>query len=558
MKSRFSSVAWITSLIAAGIAIVIAIIVPAGYFVISYQYITGTLDAQAELVARTTERMVMANPDTWQFEEIRLQELLEHHHDQEIPELRSIVDSYGTVIASMTDLPSKPLVTRRYDVYDAGSIVGHIEISRSLRPLLTRTVLIGTVSFLVGSFIFLILRIIPLRAVRAEQIKSHKLEIQNRQLQKAESLGRMAGAIAHHFNNMLGAVVGNIELAIMDLPPGSNALENLTEAMKASHRAAEVSSLMLTYLGQTPGKLEPLDLSQTCHLGVSMLRAAIPDKVIMEPDLPSPGPTIRANANQMHQVLTNLVTNAWESICDNQVTVRLTIKTVSPADIPVSHRFPIDWQPQNIPYACMEVTDTGCGIADMDIEKIFDPFFTTNFTGRGMGLPVTLGIVRSHEGAICVESEPGRGTVFRVFLPVSSEEVPLQQEKTVPAPKFEGSGTVLLIEDEEPLRKIAGIMLTRMGYTVLEAKDGVEAVEMFQQSRDQIRCVVSDLTMPRMDGWDTLAALRKISPDIPVILSSGYDEALVMANKHPERPNAFLGKPYQLKDLSDTINRVLS
>ncbi len=397
-----------------------------------------------------------------------------------------------------------------------------------------------------------------------KQVEKEKaeLEAQNRQLQKAESLGRMAGAIAHHFNNMLAVSIGNLELAVMDLPPGSDVLKNLVQAMEASRKAAEVSSLMLTYLGQTPGKHEPLDLSDICHLGMSMLRAVIPNKVIVETELPSPGPTIRANANQMHQVLTNLITNVWESIGDNGGTIRLIIKTVSSADIPASHCFPIDYQPQSIPYACMEVTDTGCGISDKDIEKIFDPFFTTKFTGRGMGLPVVLGIVRAHNGAVSVESKPGRGSVFRIFLPVSTEEIPLQQEKIVPVQKsaisLKGGGTVLLIEDEEQVREMAGIMLSRLGYTVLEAKDGVEAVEIFQQHQDEIRCVLSDLTMPRMDGWETLVALRKLSPDIPVILSSGYDEARVMAGEHPERPNAFLGKPYQLKGLGDTIRRVLS
>jgi two-component system, cell cycle sensor histidine kinase and response regulator CckA len=397
-----------------------------------------------------------------------------------------------------------------------------------------------------------------------KQVEKEKaeLEAQNRQLQKAESLGRMAGAIAHHFNNMLAVSIGNLELAIMDLPPGSDVLKNLIQAMEASRKAAEVSSLMLTYLGQTPGKHEPLDISDICHLGLSMLRAVIPNKVIVETELPSPGPTIRANTNQMHQVLTNLITNVWESIGDNGGTIRLIIKTVSSADIPASHCFPIDYQPLSIPYACMEVTDTGCGISDNDIEKIFDPFFTTKFTGRGMGLPVVLGIVRAHNGAVSVESEPGRGSVFRVFLPVSTEEISLQQEKIVSDQKSAGSlkggGTVLLIEDEEQVRKMAGIMLSRLGYTVLEAKDGVEAVEIFQQHQDEIRCVLSDLTMPRMDGWETLTALRKLSPDIPIILSSGYDEARVMAGEHPERPNAFIGKPYQLKGLGDMIRRVLS
>ena len=205
------------------------------------------------------------------------------------------------------------------------------------------------------------------------------------------------------------------------------------------------------------------------------------------------------------------------------------------------------------------MADTGCGIADKDIEKLFDPFFTTKFTGRGLGLPVVLGIVRRAGGGITVESKPGQGSVFRVFLPVISRRSPPSlPEKAAKAPEIEGGGTVLLIEDEEQVRNMAEVMLTRLGYTVLEARDGIEAVEIFRQHQDEIRCVLSDLTMPRMDGWETLAALRKISPDIPVILSSGYDEAQVMAGEHPERPQAFLGKPYGLKELCGVIGRLLS
>ena len=235
-------------------------------------------------------------------------------------------------------------------------------------------------------------------------------------------------------------------------------------------------------------------------------------------------------------------------------------------DIPAFHRFPIDWQARESVYACLEVVDTGCGITNKDIEKIFDPFFTTKFTGRGLGLSVVIGIVQAHDGGVTVESELGRGSFFRVFLPVLTEEVlcrpslPAMPEvrQTGGAEKFsrlECGNTVLLVEDEEPVRNVARIMLTRLGYAVLEAKDGAEAVEIFRQNKDEIRCVLSDLTMPFMDGWETLTALRKLSPDIPVILSSGYDEAQVIAGDHPERPNAFLGKPYQLKGLGEAIRR---
>ncbi|MBI5592848.1 MAG: PAS domain S-box protein [Deltaproteobacteria bacterium] len=391
---------------------------------------------------------------------------------------------------------------------------------------------------------------------RAEEEKAN-LDAQNRQLLKTESLSRMAGAIAHHFNNQLQIVMGNLELAMSELIRGEPAVI-LTEAMKAARKAAEVSGLMLTYLGQTPGKCEPLDLSETCRRSLPMLRLPITENIVLEAEFPSPGPTIRANAIQILQVLTQLIINAWEAIGEGRGTIHLAVKTVAAKDIPEARRFPVDRQPLNSAHACLEISDTGSGIAQSDIEKIFDPFFTTKFTGRGLGLSVVLGIVRAHGGVITVESQPGKGSVFRVFLPVSGEAICREQEKSVQAPEIEAGGTVLLVEDDDQVRKMALAMLTHLNFTVREAGDGVDAIEVFQQHRDEICCVFCDLTMPRMNGWETLAALRKLSPDIPVVLASGYDEAHVMSGDHAEWPQAFIGKPYQLSGLSDAIHRALA
>jgi len=384
------------------------------------------------------------------------------------------------------------------------------------------------------------------------------LEDTNRQLQKAESLGRMAGAIAHLFNNMLGAAIGNLDLALMDLSADSAAEDSINEAMKACNRAAEVSMLMLTYLGQNQGKKELVDLSDTCLHSLSMIRVMVPDNLVIEHDVPVPGPTVRANMNQILQLLTNLVNNACESITQPQGVIGLAIRNVLPTEIAEMHRFPVNWDPQNTPYACLEVRDTGCGILDEDIDKLFDPFFTTKFIGRGLGLAVILGIVKSHNGVITVESEPGKGSIFRVYLPLSAETMPTAPQKTEEPSQPEEGGTVLLVEDGEMMRQIFKNMLHRLGYAVIEAKDGAEAVDLFKLHGGDIRCVLSDLTMPNMDGWETLTALRKMAPGIPVILSSGYDEGHVMAGDHPEQPNAFLGKPYRIEDLDRMIRFVLS
>ncbi|MBU2621846.1 MAG: PAS domain S-box protein [Proteobacteria bacterium] len=389
----------------------------------------------------------------------------------------------------------------------------------------------------------------------AEEEKAY-MEAQNLKLQKDESLSRMAGAIAHHFNNQLAVVMGNLELAMYKMPRGEGPFINLTEAMQSARKAADMSGLMLTYLGQTNGKHEPLDLSDALRQSMPMLRAAMPKDVALNTDLPSPGPTISADGDQVQQVIANLVINAWEAMSDNRGAIHLIVKTVSLSDISAAHKFPIDWKPQENAYTCIEVVDSGCGIAGKDIEKIFDPFFSTKFTGRGLGLAVVLGIMKSHGGSVTVESESGRGSIFRVFFPVSKQLLLFQQqEKAGEIPVLEGGCKVLLVEDEEAVRKMSKTMLMHMGYTVLEAKDGVEAVDVFRQHKDDIRCVLCDLTMPRLDGWGTLAALRKLAPGIPVILASGYDKENVMAGDHPERPHEFLKKPYNLNELGDAMRR---
>ncbi|MBU1566056.1 MAG: PAS domain S-box protein [Proteobacteria bacterium] len=392
---------------------------------------------------------------------------------------------------------------------------------------------------------------------QAEEAKA-KLESVNRQVQKAESLGRMAGAIAHHFNNKLQVVKGFLELTLDVLQPGDPSIDRLTVAMKAADQAVEVSRMMLTYLGKTLEKREPLDLSEICRKISPMVQAAMPKNLGFKTDLDSPGPTILANAKEIQQILINLVTNAWEAAGDDHGDIYLTAKTVASADISSSFRFPANWQPCGNAYACLEVRDNGCGIADKDLEEVFSPFFSTKFTGRGMGLPVVLGLAQAHQGAVTVESRPGQGSVFRVFLPISEEKIVRQPQKKTKASVIQKTGKVLLVEDDAIVREITSVMLSTMGFTVLRALDGIEAVEKFRQHKDEILFVLSDVAMPRMNGWETLIALRQIVPGIPMILASGYSEEQVMERVHSERPQFFLGKPYGFKDLRDAINRALA
>lgn len=249
-----------------------------------------------------------------------------------------------------------------------------------------------------------------------------QLEAKCRSLEKAESLGRMAGAIAHHYNNLLGAVMGNLELAQYGIDHETDSSKYIGSAMQAAHRAAEISSSMLTYLGQSFAQREQLDFAATCRTGLAGLQAVMPKEADVVVDFPIDGPSVNANAYQIHQVLKKLVTNAWESHSRHRGTIDLSIKTIKPEDIPVENCFPRDCQFQHDLYACLTVRDTGFGIAASDIEKIFDPFYTSKFFGRGLGLSIVLGIVRAHSGFLTVTSKVGRGSLFSIFFPVSGRE----------------------------------------------------------------------------------------------------------------------------------------
>jgi PAS domain S-box-containing protein len=392
---------------------------------------------------------------------------------------------------------------------------------------------------------------------RAEE-ENARLEAKTWNLLKAESLGQMAGAIAHHFNNQLGVVMGNLEMAIEDLPVESKTRGFLVAAMQGARKAAEVSGLMLSYLGQKTGIREPMDLTETCRQSLTLLQTFAPKGLALTVDLPSQGPVISANAGQIQQVLVNLVTNAWEAVGARQGAVNLTVTTVAQAEeIPAVHRFPLDWRRQDCVYACLAIADTGDGITTAEIDKLFDPFYSSKFTGRGLGLPVVLGIVKAHGGAVTVESTKGQGSTFRVFLPVYGRTGCQFTDAESLASTPQGGETVLLVEDEEMMREMVATMLMRLGFKVFTAQDGIEAVEVFTQHSDEVHVVLSDLSMPRMNGWETLAALRRIRPGIPVILVSGQDELNVLAGDHLERPQVFLRKPFQKAELKAALVRVL-
>ncbi|WP_284154650.1 hybrid sensor histidine kinase/response regulator [Desulfofustis limnaeus] len=392
---------------------------------------------------------------------------------------------------------------------------------------------------------------------RAEE-RQVDLDVQQKQIQKAESLQRMAGAIAHLFNNQLYVVMGNLEMALDDLVGSPTVRSKLVNAIRAARRSSEVSGLMLTYLGHNAGEAESIDLSAMCLDSLSRIQRYIPDHVAIETDLSFPGPVVKANTSQLQQVLIQLITNGWEAIGDRIGRIRITTKTINASEIPKSHIAPAEWRCVAEIFACLEISDTGCGISGEEMDKIFDPFFSTKFTGRGLGLAVATGLAKAWNGMIGVESTVGKGSVFRFCLPLVNDGEPLLAEQLPEPWDFKKTAkTVLVVDDDYIVRTLTVAVLERLGLSVHAAAGGKEAIALFQRHQGKIDCLITDLCMPDMDGWETLSAVRKIQADLPVILSSGYDEAKAMSGYHSEHIQAFLHKPYSLDDVREVLGRIL-
>ena len=382
---------------------------------------------------------------------------------------------------------------------------------------------------------------------RAEE-ERRKLETQMRHTQKLESLGVLAGGIAHDFNNLLMGVLGNADLALSALPANSPARENLTDIERASRRAAELCRQMLAYSGRGRFVVEPLSLSATVREMVQMLEVSISKKAALRYHLAEDTPAVDADATQVRQIVMNLITNASDAIGDGSGVISISTGTRHCDRAALSESYLDDRLAEGL-YAYLEVADNGCGMDRDTLARIFDPFFTTKFTGRGLGLAAVLGIVRGHRGAIKVESEPGRGTAFTVLFPASAQHVRQASRPGAAAPGWAGQGTVLLVDDDESVLSVGRQMIQRCGFNVLIAADGREALRIFQEYADEIVCVVLDLTMPVMGGEEAFRGLRQLSPRVPVIMSSGFDELEVRDRLSGAGLAGFIQKPYDSAEL---------
>lgn len=385
-----------------------------------------------------------------------------------------------------------------------------------------------------------------------------RVEARIQEAQRLESLGLLAAGVAHDFNNLLTPVLIHAGALRAELPADSPLAGPLEQIERAATRAGELTGQLLAYAGSRPVDPEAVDLSGLVQEMTDLLRAAVPPRVELRTSLDPGLEPVRGQPTALRQVVLNLVTNACDAVGEGrhgrvEVRVRRVDLERPPPGVVGGQGFaPGGW-------VAVEVEDDGCGMDPATRARIFDPFFTTRARGRGLGLAAVLGIVRSHGGFLAIESEPGRGSVFRVFLPAGGFGDPSLRARERPGPARAPAGAAVLVVDDDPaILDAAARALRSAGYAVWTAPDGPTALELFLEQAGRFDGVVLDLTMPGMDGGEVLAALRRWRPGVPVLLSSGYAA--------PERVRAaldlgaggFLPKPYSAADLVRSVGTLIS
>ena len=672
MKKTRARVIRITSAFAILLSVVVATAAPLGYFIIAYENQAAVLRTEVQAEAADASQLISANPDYWKFEQHRLEEFLSERPFGERDEIRRIIDVNRTVIAVSADAIESPLMTRSYDLYDSGAIVARMEISRSLRPVIIRTLVLLVLGLVLGTGMFVVLRVFPLKALSqalqslqesegkfsaiastaADAIivmdsrgtitywnsaatrifgyageealgrglhhliaperyreafakgfekfrrsghgpavgntlefiavrkdgtefpievststipvdgewhavgivrdisERKKTEQELIKIEKLESLGVLAGGLAHDFNNLLAVILGNISLSLVDMELTDQNFKRLADVEKAVMRAQDLTRQLLTFakggapVKQTASIREIIE--DSCRFSLS--GSNVKSEFFFAGDLKP----VEVDAGQIGQVINNLVINAVQAMPEGG-TIRVKAENA------------VTGLPDELPLALgdfvrISIQDQGIGIPQENLSKIFDPYFTTKPKGSGLGLATSFSIIKRHGGYIAVESALGTGSVFHIYLPVSSGELPA--EKMPERALIAGMGRILVMDDEESVRGVVGAMLTAVGYEYELAKDGAEAVELYKRALDKGRpfnAAIIDLTIPGgMGGKEAMQKLIKLDPKVKAIVASGYSSDPVMADCRAYGFTGVITKPYDLQTLSRTLRAVLS
>jgi signal transduction histidine kinase/CheY-like chemotaxis protein len=383
-----------------------------------------------------------------------------------------------------------------------------------------------------------------------------KLEEAVRQTQKLESVGVLAAGVAHDFNNVLTAILGNVSLVrrrLADVAADQQLDGLLASAERATNRAADLVKQLLNYAGKGRREIRPVDICQVIKDALAIVQASVPRKIHIVRDVPEQCPLVEGDVGQIQQLVLNLVLNGAEAIGEQEgeVSVRVRVRDVPQSELAQMY---VGFSLPRRPYTELQVRDTGVGIDEGTLERIFDPFYTTKFMGRGLGLAAALGIVRSHGGGIAVESAPGKGTTFTVLLPAEQDtaDTPLTVADSI-TESAKGEGLVLVVDDEVAIRSLIQHSLEELGYTVLSAEHGAQALELFDRVGKDIQLVLLDLVMPVLDGAETAVALHTRKPDIPILVMSGIADEDALRRFGQVRIAGFVPKPFAPDQLAQAV-----
>jgi len=388
---------------------------------------------------------------------------------------------------------------------------------------------------------------------KSAEEQREKLETQLQQAQKMEAIGTLAGGIAHDFNNILGAILGNAEMARGDTLPGTNVADDLDEVIKASHRARELVKQILAFSRQADAECIPLKPANIIREAMKMLRPSMPSTIEIHQEIASTACLILADPTHIHQIVMNLCTNAFHAMESTGGRLDISLQDVE------LHQEELRKAPDVTPgrFIQMSIKDSGPGIAPEVQAKIFDPYFTTKAVGKGTGLGLSIvhGIVKSYGGFISLVSEPGKGTAFHIFLPVIAENS-LREENAIEMIPL-GRERILFVDDEQMLVEMGKKMFERLGYSVTTRTSSLEALETFQDAPDQFDIIITDQTMPGLTGLDLSRWMLKIRPDIPIILCTGYSTIISEETAKAAGVREFALKPLAKKDIAQLIRKVL-
>lgn len=399
--------------------------------------------------------------------------------------------------------------------------------------------------------------IIDISERKQAEEERRKLETQMLHAQKLESLGVLTGRIAHDFNNVLTGILSNAGLALLELAPYSPTKTTIEDIQKSAIYAAEICKQLLAYSGKGKFLIQPLSLNEIIHEMAGLLQVSISKKVVVNYDLNANLPAVEAEPTQIRQVVMNLIMNASEAIGDKRGSISITTGLME-CDRTYLNESLLGDKLSEGTYVYLEVADTGCGIDNENLKNIFDPFFTSKSSGRGLGLAAVFGIVRDHNGAINIHSEPGQGTTFRIIFPPSDKPPVQPSQETQYDEKWRGAGKILVIDDEETVCRVIRKTLEFVGFTILTSSNGSEGLKFFKRDAHEFSLVILDLTLPDLSGEEVLNRMRRVRADIPVILISGYNEQ-VLTNRFAEKGLVyFVPKPFTPQTLIAKLKNALN